>query len=264
GAALGYLWGPNNDRLLRLAARATLAGAVCLFITSWLRLFAQKVVPVMSGADSLNLFVMLVAITAFAVCAKPRRQALLSFYLPPLALIALLCATLAVQEFRQPAAKTEFSQVFLVIHVSMAFLAYALFFVASMTSAAYAFQARRLKNRQTTGLFQKLPSLENLDHTLFRLIKIGYPLFAVTLVLGLLYAWKTPDPLSSTWWLSPKILLSLVMVLLYGGSYHARALGLLRGPKLAYLVFGGFTVLLVTYLVMVVLHVTNYNFYGTA
>ena len=52
------------------------------------------------------------------------------------------------------------------------------------------------------------------------------------------------------------------MVILYGASYHARAQGLLRGPKLAFLVFGGFSSILLVYLVLSMLQMTNYNFYG--
>lgn len=262
-AALGYLLGANSDALLRLARRMTIASAVCLFLMLLVRLFAGHAMPMVTRADSMNLFIMLVALTALVVTIPAKRQALLTFYLPPLALMGLICGGLAIIDFRQPLLENKFSTAFLVVHILMAFLAYALFFVASMTSAAYGFQARRLKQRETTGLFLKLPSLENLDHTLFRLIKIGYPLFAVTLVMGALYALREPDPLSPTWWLSPKIMLSVVMVILYGASYHARALGLLRGPKLAYMVFGGFSSLLATYLVLVIFKMTNYNFYGT-
>ena len=40
------------------------------------------------------------------------------------------------------------------------------------------------------------------------------------------------------------------MAALYGVSFHVRRFGLLRGPKLAYLVFYGFTILLVVYLTL--------------
>lgn len=263
-AALGYLRGNNDERLLNIGSRATLAGGLCLLLTMLLRLFTWHSVPITTAADSLNLFVLIVAFIAHSICLQPRRRALLAFYLPPLAAIAVLSALLAMTQFRQPAPLHQFSQLFLLVHVTLVFVAYALFFVASMTSAAYLFQARRLKLRATTGLFQKLPSLENLDNTLFRMIMVGYPLFVITLVLGLLYAKFDSRNLSPTWWLSPKILLSLVMVALYGISFHARAQGLLRGPKLALLVFGGFGSLLLVYLVLSVLQMTNYNFYGSA
>lgn len=262
--ALAYLRTGKDERLLSVANRVVLAGAVCLLITLLLRLFTSHSLPLATRADTLNLFVLIVAFIAHFLCLQERRRALLPFYLLPLALIAVLSAALAAADFRQPPPLEEFSRIFLLVHVTLAFVAYALFFVASMTSAAYMYQARRLKNRQTTGLFLRLPSLENLDHTLFRLIALGYPLFVLTLVLGLIYAAREPAPLSPTWWLSPKIMLSAAMVALYAASYHARARGWLRGPKLAILVFGGFSSLLLVYLVLVALQMSNYNFYGAS
>jgi len=264
GAALRYLGGKENFGWLRAAERMTSLSAGLLLLALLLRFATWGIAPLSTGADVLCIFILMVLVISSVVALREERRALLLFYLPPLAGIGLICAFLALKDFREPPLDTIFSQLFLVVHVLLAFLAYALFFVASLTSVAYAFQARHLKKRATTGLFQKLPSLENLDRTLFRLITAGYPLFVLTLVLGLVYAWRDPSPLSPTWWWSPKILLSIAMVLFYAVSFHGRALGLLRGPKLAHFVFIGFTLLLTVYLVLVILRVMNYNFYGTA
>ena len=201
-----------------------------------------------------------VSVSGYFVSRQERRRALQAVYLPPTACIGILAGWLAVGDFTH-SPNGEFFVPFLVVHVMTALLAYALFFVASVTSVVYVVQARRLKSRQTGSSFHALPSLENLDTTLYQLIWMGYPLFLITMVLGLYWAWADRDLLGNMWWFSPKIFLSVLMVLLYGACFHLRALGLLRGPKLAGLVSIGFGALLIVYLVLELLRMTNYNFW---
>jgi HemX protein len=188
-----------------------------------------------------------------------KMRPLLSFYLPPVALIGLINATVAHQYLHD--APRELRSALLLVHVGLAFLAYALFFVASVTSVGYCFQVSRLKRHQTTGLFQRLPSLERLDRVLFNLIRAGYPLFAVTVVLGFVWTYVDRDLLGPHWWLAPKVLMALVMALFYSVAFHSRRLGWLRGPKLAYFVFIGFSSLLAAYLVLGLAELNNYNFF---
>jgi len=262
GAALYYLAVQSNKRLLAFANRLLLLGAAGLVLTLVLRLAIFRAPPFATVADSLTLFLAMVSATVVVICMQERRRALLPFYLPAVAALSLLCAVLALPSLGVAPLERDVSRALLVIHVVLAFLAYALFFVASMTSIAYAYIARQLKGHKGTVLLHKLPSLENLDLTLFRLIALGYPLFVVTLVLGLVWAWAEPDPLSATWWLSPKILLSMAMVIFYGISYHGRSLGILRGPKLAHVVAVGFGSLLTIYLALVLLELKDYNFWS--
>ena len=262
-ASLAYLAGPNHVRLLRAASALSAAAVALLTATFVLRFVQWGTLPLTTGADSIILFNILATITAIAVSRQDRFRALLSFYLAPVALLGLVSALLVARGDFATAPKTmAVSQTLLFLHVGLAFQAYALFFIASLTSAAYIFQTRRLKAHKTTGLFQKLPSLENLDRTLYVLILAGYPIFVITLIMGLFWARFASENLSATWWFSPKIALSAVMVIFYAASYHCRSRGLLRGPKLAYFVFVGFGSLLGVYILLELLQLTNYNFWG--
>lgn len=265
GAALFYLSGPNHVRLLRFAGATSLLAVLALSAVFTLRFVQWQTLPLTTGADSITLFNVLTTITAIAVSRQDRFRALLSFYMPPIALMGLVSALLVVRgDFATAPMAVEASQSLLFFHVGLAFQAYALFFIASLTSAAYIFQARRLKARKTTGLFLKLPSLEDLDRTLHVLVLVGYPMFVITLIVGLLWARFVTDTLSPTWWFSPKIVLSFVMAAFYAASYHSRSRGLLRGPKLAYFVLIGFGFLLGVYVLLELLQLTNYNFWGNA
>jgi HemX protein len=257
--ALRYLWSDNSDTLKHSMA-FTGAGAVvfaALFATRWA---SAGRVPLTSMLDSLVVFVLLSTVSILFVLRNKSMRALLCFYLPPLAGIALTAAAIAHQYL--PEAPRDLHGVFLVVHVGLAQFAFALFFIASMTSAAYLFQSHNLKQRRTQGLFAKLPSLEQLDATLYALIGAGYPLFIVTLFLGIIWAWIDRDLLGPYWFLSPKVLLALVMAIFYSLTFHTRRFGKLRGPKLATLVFGGFVGLLGLYLVLGLMQLNNYFFWG--
>ena len=237
-----------GDSILLNAKRAAAAGNTLLLLVFIIR-WAQWGRPPFTGmGDSLNLFLILSTGIILTVQRQDALRPLMCFYFPALAVLAGLTAIIAPKYLVE--GPRELNSLLLTIHVGLVFLAFALFFVASLTSVAYTFKAQHLKRHQTTGFFQKLPSLEQLDTTLFRLIGAGYPVFAITLVLGLLWAWAQRDSLGAYWFISPKVVFAVVMVLFYATSFHVRRFGLLRGPKLAYVVFVGFTILLATYLVL--------------
>ncbi len=100
-----------------------------------------------------------------------------------------------------------------------------------------------------------------MDRLLFHLIRVGYPLFAFNLLLGLFWVWYQPELLGDGWWLSPKIVLSVFAAAFFALCFHARMWGWLRGPKLARFIFVGFSSLLVVYLCLSMLRLSNYNFW---
>jgi ABC-type transport system involved in cytochrome c biogenesis permease subunit len=263
GAILSLLYLRGKEpRLLAFSSYALMAGIVaflCVFVLRWL---VWKHLPLTTMTDSLNLFAVLAGLAVLFTVRKDKVPALLCFCLPPLAVIAVVNA-LAAYRFL-PVEPRALRSSFLSIHVGLAILAYAFFFIAGMTSAAYLFQARHLKRHHTSDLFRHLPSLAELDTTVFRLIAYGYPLFIITLTLGLIWAFIDRDQLGSYWWLSPKVVLSYVMAAFYAGTFHLRRLGRLRGPKLAQLVCAGFFLLIVSYIVLSIVGLRGYHFWSKA
>lgn len=262
GLSLAYVRG-SDERVLFFAKRLAAAGNVGLLLVFLYRWWSFQLVPFTGMVDSLNLFLVLCTGIILMLQRNEKMKPLLVFYLPALAIIAIVNAVVAPRHLGEP--PIALNGVLLTIHVGLVFLAFALFFVASLTSLGYMVKARRLKSHVTTGFAAtRLPSLERLDKTLYGLIGVGYPAFLVTAVFGLLWAWAERDQLGTYWFVSPKILLSLGMVALYAVTFHMRRFGLLRGPKLAYLVFFGFMFLLVTYLVLGVLQLEGYTFLEAA
>jgi ABC-type uncharacterized transport system permease subunit len=230
---------------------------VILFAVRW-KMFG--LLPLTTMGDALNLFVVLGTGIALYISHSNDVRPLLSFYGPALAALYLY-NSFNGHSFLHSQPK-ELNGIFLAIHVGLAFLAYSLFFVASLTSVAYVFQARNLKRLHTTRLFHKLPSLEQLDSSLFKLIAYGYVFFAVSFILGFIWAYFDSGELGARWWMSPKIARAFFMVILYSVAFHTRRQGYLRGQKLAYLVFIGFGLLLASYMLLGVVHLENFNFWS--
>lgn len=259
-ASVSCLRSARNGRLV-LAKGLLVGGGVCLIATFILRWVLWRALPLTTMTDSVNLFVVLTTVVMFWTVRHAKTPVLLSFYLPPLAVVCLVNALVAHRFLYEP--PRALPGLPLSIHVGLAFCAYALFFVANMTSVGYIFEAQHLKRHETIGTWQRLPSLEKLDQTLWRLIYCGYPLFVVALLLGLIWSWADRDLLGPHWWLAPKVTLSWVMAIFYAVAFHARRSGWLRGPKLACLVVIGSSFLLLMYLVLAATNLRGYEFWGT-
>jgi len=257
----GHLRG-TSERPLAAARILSVLGAVCLSCVLALRWAKWDLLPLTSVADALNLFVVLSTFAIIMIVAIDRNAALLSFAIPPLAVACLANAATAHSYLHT--APRDLPSVPLAAHVGLAFLAYSLFFLAAVTSAAYMFQARRLKRHNTSGLFQRLPSLEKLDRSLVRLLAYGYPLFVGTMILGLIWAHVDAEVLSSSWWMSPKVVISFVVAVFYAVTFHMRRAGRLHGEKLAHRILLGFAILLLTYAVLGLANVRTYHFWSAS
>ena len=239
-----------------------IGGAVFYLLLLVVRLIQWGSVPLTSLLDTLTLFTIFCSLIVLVLARKNETRPLLIFYAPPIAFLALLNAVFAYTSIgEEPRALYALP---LVLHVGLVFFAYALFFIASMTSIAYVIHAKQLKHHhRAKGFIKRMPSLETLDATLVRLIGYGYPVFVFTMLVGFVWALTQGDLLGSQWFLSPKILLSVIMVLFYAVAFHARRWGSVRGRKLAYLVFFGFSVLLIISLTLGLLDLRSINFWNT-
>lgn len=126
----------------------------------------------------------------------------------------------------------------LTIHVSMAIFAYALFsisFGAALIVLAQGGEGQR---------FTWLPSAEAADELGYKAVIVGFPLLALTLILGAYwanYAW------GHYWSWDPKETSALVTWLIYAIYLHARGIRGWHGKRAAWLLTLGFAATLFTY-----------------
>lgn len=139
----------------------------------------------------------------------------------------------------------------LVIHVSVAFIASALFTLGFSLTVIQLVQERREKIRArgetlNRGKFMDaLPSSTSLESSAYQLHTIAFPLWSFTLIAGAIWAEKA---WSSYWSWDPKEVWSFVIWVVYAAYLHARATQGYQGRRAAYLAVAGFACLMFNYL----------------
>ncbi len=126
----------------------------------------------------------------------------------------------------------------LAIHVATAIFAYALFSVAFGAGVIMLVQGGEGQR------FAWLPSAEAADELAYKAVIAGFPLLALTLILGAYwanYAW------GHYWSWDPKETSALITWLLYAVYLHARGIRGWRGKRIAWLLTLGFAATLFTY-----------------
>jgi cytochrome c-type biogenesis protein CcsB len=125
----------------------------------------------------------------------------------------------------------------LVVHVSMAIFAYALFTVAFGCGLVYLLQG-------PANRYSWLPSADAADELGYKAVILGFPLLALNLILGAYwanYAW------GHYWSWDPKETSALVTWFIYAIYLHVRGLRGLRGKWSGWLLVIGFAATLFTY-----------------
>jgi cytochrome c-type biogenesis protein CcsB len=139
----------------------------------------------------------------------------------------------------------------LVIHVSVAFIASALFTLGFSLTVIQLVQERReqIRARGATpgrGRFMDaLPGATALESSAYQLHAIAFPLWSFTLIAGAIWAEKA---WSSYWSWDPKEVWSFVIWVVYAAYLHARATQGYQGRRAAYLAVAGFACLMFNYL----------------
>ena len=122
------------------------------------------------------------------------------------------------------------------LHVSTAILAYATFAVSFAAAILFLFQTKR-----NVGW---LPSADMLDDIGYRAVTIGFPMLALVLILGSIWAHQA---WGAYWSWDPKETAALFTWLVYGVYLHTRSLRGWRGTRSAIVLLIGFGAVVFTY-----------------
>lgn len=259
-AVLFAAGGPR--RLIDACGAMSAGGAGAYLVAQAVRWAASGAFPLTTLADGLVAFIVISAAIAVPFVYRHRIEGLLCFVAPALAVLSAIASGAALQG---PSSQTpeRLLTAPLALHAGSAFLAYALFFLATAMGAAYLVIASRLKRQAPKGrLLQRMPSLEQLDHALYRLLGWGTVAFLVAMVMGGIWVVAQRELLGPNWWLAPKVLLAWAAEIFFVALYVLRTYSGLRGPKLAGLVVGGFSSILLLYIVLSAVQLRTYQFWG--
>lgn len=150
--------------------------------------------------------------------------------------IGLLAYAATVPRDVEPLIPALQNQTLLTVHVATAIIAYGAFAVAFAAGVLYLVQRR--------DTVRWLPASAVLDEIGYKAVVVGFPMLALTILLGAVWAeiaW------GSYWSWDPKETASLGTWLIYGGYLHARVVRDWRGQRSALLLIGGFSATLLTY-----------------
>jgi cytochrome c-type biogenesis protein CcsB len=126
----------------------------------------------------------------------------------------------------------------LLIHVSMAIIAYSAF--ATAAGAGLTFMAKHhLKGR----IGKALPSEAAIEEFMFRAVAVGFPFQTLLLITGAIWA---QEAWTKAWSWDPKETWALVTWLMYAAYLHIRVQRGVRGITMAWLSLIGFSVVLFT------------------
>lgn len=128
------------------------------------------------------------------------------------------------------------NQPLMTAHVSLAIFAYAAFAVSFAAAVLYLVAAH--------WNVAWLPSPDMLDDIGYRAVTVGFPLMALVLILGSVWAYRA---WGSYWNWDPKETSALFLWLVYGVYLHTRSLRGWRGTRSAWILIAGFGAVLFTY-----------------
>lgn len=127
------------------------------------------------------------------------------------------------------------------VHALISLGGYGAFGLAFIASLMYLLQEQQLRLKIFSLVYHRLPSLDALDGLSYRFVGLGFALMVLGIVLGSLWArltWGIP------WFLDPKGIWSLLILVIYGIFIIMRLRFGWRGRKAAYLVLAGFAAVL--------------------
>ncbi|WP_455222847.1 cytochrome C assembly family protein [Kaarinaea lacus] len=129
-----------------------------------------------------SLILWLIALTVLlGAFANPVEN--LGIVLLPLAGVAIFLEMLfPIDHTLQPSHAME-----LKIHILMSIMATALLTIAAVHAIVLSIQDRHLRNRKPGGFIRALPPLETMENLLFQMIGLGFFLYSLSLITGMIY-----------------------------------------------------------------------------
>jgi cytochrome c-type biogenesis protein CcsB len=179
----------------------------------------------------------------------------------------LLTLGLAVAVFYTQAAQLvpALKSFWLIIHVSVAFVASALYTLGFSTSVLQLVQERRERaraagNEPRGGRFMNaLPDSAALDRSSYSLHVAAFPLWTFTLIAGAIWAEKA---WGRYWNWDPKEVWTFVIWVVYAGHLHARATRGWDGRRAAWFAIAGYACILVNFMIVNKFFVGNHSYGG--
>lgn len=161
----------GNVWAARVLGVGALMHAIHIVVTS----FVTKTCPVESLPFALNLSALITAVSYILIRRRWRVDAM------GVAVVPIVLGFLVGGQFVSPGPDPDLPRGLLAVHVASNLLGLGLFLLAAAAGAFYIIQERRLKAKRMPS---RLPALDALDRTEFRLLLAGFPLQTLGAISG--------------------------------------------------------------------------------
>ncbi len=240
---LGFLELFRNSKAITWTMLALLGAGFGLHTVSiMISYFMAGHLPITNPHEATSFFAWCI-VFLFFVLEYRYKIGIMGSFIIPFAFALMLSSALLPMEVKPLAPVLQSS--WLGVHTFFAFLANASFALAAGIGIMYLVQEHYVKGKKhLAGLFQRLPSLQSLDEINYRLITIGFPLFTVAMITGMLWA---DTAWGSYWSWDPREVWSLITWLIFAIILHARMVAGWRGRRAAVLSILGFVTIIVAF-----------------
>lgn len=211
--------------------------------TLFLVLLALKVrhLPITNLSESLSFFAWCITVTFIVAHLRYRINVLGAFVLPLVSLLMIVSESIWEGNHTIP---PLLRSRWLYFHTSVAFLAYASFFLTFVSAVLYLIQEKELKAKNFRFLYFRLPSLQICDDLLRRSLYAGFVLMSITIMTGALWAQQA---WGRFWSWDPKETAALVTWAIYLVLVNYRLSAGWRGRWASYISIVGFVSTLFTF-----------------
>jgi cytochrome c-type biogenesis protein CcsB len=226
---------------VQLAMGMVAAGFVChtLFLIS-LGL-ERGHFPITNLQESLSFFAWCISLT-FMIANFWYRINVLGAFILPLASLLTIFSQLIWEENHSIPPGLRSGWVY--FHSSVAFLAYAAFFLTFISGLLWLIQEKELKSKNFRFLYFRLPSLQVCDELMRRSLFVGFVAMSLTIVSGAIWAQQV---WGRFWSWDPKETATLVTWVIYLFLVNYRLSSKWSGKRAAYISIIGFVSILFTF-----------------
>jgi len=232
----------RREKAGRAARWVLLGGFGVHCLTLLVRYLQTGHAPVVNLPESLSFFALLI-VGIFLLFDLKYRLTILGAFSCPLAVAMMIVA--AATAVPDTTVNPVLDSWWFPVHVTLAFLGYAVFAFAFVAGVMYLLQERMLKSKKFSGLYFRMPSLETLDHINYQCLTFGFPLMTMGIISGAVWA---NTAWGGYWRWDPKETWALITWFLYAALLHGRLTIGWRGRRAAIFAIIGFLCLLFSFL----------------
>ena len=131
----------------------------------------------------------------------------------------------------------------LLLHIPLVIAAYLFLLAGAAAGLLFIFQERRIKRHSSIAVTSRLPSLDAMEHFIYRMILASFPLLTLGMLLGGHWALRTRGRF---WGWDPTETFSFVTWIIYAIYLGLRWGRGWRGRRSTYLALSGFAIILAT------------------